>query len=57
MGPWRNHLKWHEVGPGRSFSYLSLGWFGTDFKTFFGFFLDLYSPFWGQEGFENDPEP
>ena len=19
-------------------------------------FLDLYSPFWGQEGFENDPE-
>ena len=23
----------------------------------FWIFLDLYSPFWGQEGFENDPEP
>ena len=34
-----------------------LGWFGTDFKTFLGFFWDFYSPFWGQERFENDREP
>ena len=24
---------------------------------FLGMFLDFYTPFWGQEGFENDPEP
>ena len=28
----------------------SLGWFGTDFKTFFGFVFDFYSPFGVRRG-------
>ena len=34
-----------------------LGWFGADFYIVFVILLVFYSPFWGQEGSENDPEP
>ena len=30
-------------------TYLNLGWFGTDFKTFFRDLLVFHSPFWGQD--------